>query len=375
MEIYYYASKKFPNDSANSVQILKTCNGIKKSGFVPNLIGFKSEIYISKSHLYKRYNISPINLTLLKYNNNYILNELNLIFDLLKNFKKVKIVHTRGLIFALFAKFIFRKKVVYEIHDFVKGNLFKFLLNLGIKNFDHIIVISNKLKKEFSDKYNLKNITNLPDGVDINDFNIKESKSELREKYSFSNNLSIVTYVGSFKDFKGFFTFLDSVKYIKNKNVLILAIGGEKTQIKDLNKLYSNYSENFRLIQAIEHKEIAKYLKLSDILVIPNSGNENLSHNHKVAKYYTSPLKLFEYMCAKKPIIASNVPAIKEVLDSNSAHFIKPDSSNEIAKSIDKLTFDKKYQDKLAQNAYEKVSKYNWDNRGKELVKIYKSLF
>lgn len=375
MNIFYFANKKFPNNAANSVQILKTCSEIKRAGGKLTLVGFKSKYFKSNLDIFYRYNIKKMNMTLLNDTNSYVLNEILFLKFLYLHSKKIDVIHTRSLIFAIFAKIFFRKKVVYEIHDFVKSKFYKSLFKFGVRKFNAIIVISNKLKSEISNLYGLSNVYNLPDGVSKEDFNISKSKSNLRKELNLDKNKFIITYVGSFKDFKGFFTLIESVKYIEKDDVLLLAIGGDKKVISNLNSQYSSYSNNFKLLSPLPHFIISSYLKASDVLIIPNSGKEHLSHNHKVAKYYTSPLKLFEYMCAKKPIIASDVPALREILNEECAYFIKPDSPKEIVKAMFKLKDNPDIIESLSENSFKEVEKYTWKKRGNSLFKIYKSIW
>jgi glycosyltransferase involved in cell wall biosynthesis len=49
--------------------------------------------------------------------------------------------------------------------------------------------------------------------------------------------------------------------------------------------------------------------KAADALVLPNTAKEDIS------KYYTSPMKLFEYMASRRPIVATNIPSITEIIN------------------------------------------------------------
>jgi len=371
MNVYYYANKQFPNTAANSVQIIKTVGALKKKGCNIVLVGLKSSMYTDDNKLFDRYGVNKFKIILLNRTSSYLINEFILFFHMIFNFKKIDVIHTRSLILGILAKILLRRNVIYEVHDFVKGKFYKTIFSYGVKRFDYIIVISNCLKKELQKLYGNSNISNFPDGVSVEDFKIQESKKQLREKHVLGKDSFIVTYIGSFQSCKGYDTFLDSVRYVNDSKIKYILIGGNEDHVEKLKSNYSKYKDNLILLPSIPHKEVSSYLKLSDILIIPNSGNESLSENHKVAKYYTSPLKLFEYMCSKKPIIASDVPAIREILDDKSCFFVKPDSSMEIAVAIKKLMKNKILMERLSENSYKGINQYSWSNRAKGLIDVY----
>ena len=104
------------------------------------------------------------------------------------------------------------------------------------------------------------------------------------------------------------------------------------------------------------------YLKSADILLIPNIGvtDESIS--------YTSPLKMFEYMASSVPIIASDMPSIREVLNENNAFFVEPNNAKALANGIEKLLGDKNFSSRLVQKSLEDVKKYTWDEYAKKIL-------
>ena len=112
------------------------------------------------------------------------------------------------------------------------------------------------------------------------------------------------------------------------------------------------------------HSKVPLFLKACDILVIPNTSKDEFS------KDLTSPIKLFEYMASNRPIIASNVPSIRNIIDENCAVFFEPDYSKELSDSIITLINDKKKSIKLAQNALKKARTFSWFERAKNIKMI-----
>lgn len=119
---------------------------------------------------------------------------------------------------------------------------------------------------------------------------------------------------------------------------------------------------NFKMFGHKEHKEIPPFLKTADVLVLPNSAKK------EVSVVSTSPMKLFEYMASGRPIVASDLPSIREILDESSAVLSVPDDSESLAKSIRLVLEDEELGEALAKKALERVKEYSWDSRARSIL-------
>ena len=93
---------------------------------------------------------------------------------------------------------------------------------------------------------------------------------------------------------------------------------------------------------------------------------------HPKTHFYSfnvSPLKLFEYMAAGRPIIASNLPSICEVLmHRKNSLLVAPGSHIAICNSILELLEDHVLNEKISTNALNDVKKYTWNIRAKRVL-------
>jgi glycosyltransferase involved in cell wall biosynthesis len=88
-----------------------------------------------------------------------------------------------------------------------------------------------------------------------------------------------------------------------------------------------------------------------------------------------SPLKMFEYMASKRPIIASDLPSVREVLGEDDALFVKPDNSEDLAQKIKIILSSLEKCDKIATKALHKVREhYTWSRRAQNIIKQIKGL-
>ena len=106
-----------------------------------------------------------------------------------------------------------------------------------------------------------------------------------------------------------------------------------------------------------------KYLLAADVAVIPFSARE------EIARSYTSPLKLFEYMAAQRPIVASNLPSLREILrDGENALLVTPDEPEALADAVTRLLNDHVLARALAQVARAEVEDMTWTKRAESIV-------
>ena len=115
------------------------------------------------------------------------------------------------------------------------------------------------------------------------------------------------------------------------------------------------------------YRELADNQSAADVLVLPNSGKTDIS-----AKY-TSPLKLFTYMASGKPIIASDLPSLREVLSERNAFLVKPDDPDALAAGIRYALEHPDEAAKRAAQALEDVKRYTWESRAKHILEFIQS--
>tara|TARA_B100000749_G_scaffold222723_1_gene177878 strand:- start:50 stop:454 length:405 start_codon:yes stop_codon:yes gene_type:complete len=107
----------------------------------------------------------------------------------------------------------------------------------------------------------------------------------------------------------------------------------------------------------VEPSRVSGLLAKGDVLVLPNVGSGSTVN-------YTSPLKLFEYMAAGKPIVASNLPSIREVLrDGENAVLVEPGNPTALTSGLRRVLEDRKLAERIASRAFDEVTEYSWDCR------------
>lgn len=204
-----------------------------------------------------------------------------------------------------------------------------------------------------------KRIEIVANGVDLADFNVLENKSRLKNKYF------TLLWVGRFDKVKAVDVLLEALKIVvdihKKVRLMLVGYGSEEKNLQNLaKKLKLDKFVSFEGKKS--RKEIYKYYKQADILVLP-SRSEGLA------------ITLLEAWAAKVPVIATRVGDHGLLVQHNKNGFlVEPENSQKLAKVIDAAMFCKSLK-KYGENGCELVRlKYTWELAIKKINKIYKSL-
>ena len=118
----------------------------------------------------------------------------------------------------------------------------------------------------------------------------------------------------------------------------------------------------------VDPPRVAALLRQADVLVLPNTPG-------RVSAAYTSPLKLFEYMASGRPIVASDLPALREILrpDSN-AVLVDAGSAEALAAGVARVLGDGALASRLAAQARDDVREWTWDKRAERIEALVESV-
>lgn len=132
-----------------------------------------------------------------------------------------------------------------------------------------------------------------------------------------------VVYTGHLFGWKGTDTLVAAARVMPD--VQFILVGGTSN---DQERLRPSLPSNVRLVPHVPHIEVPSYLAAARVLVLPNSAKEDISRTA------TSPIKLFEYLATGRPIVASDLPSIREIVDERIVVLVKPDDSTALAEGI-----------------------------------------
>ncbi|MBY0293963.1 glycosyltransferase family 4 protein, partial [Patescibacteria group bacterium] len=160
-------------------------------------------------------------------------------------------------------------------------------------------------------------------------------------------------YIGRLDGWKGTDTLLKASTKLPN-DIRVAVIGGEPQQVERLRTSYPNVIFlGYRPYAELAHNQAA-----ADVLVVPNTAKNDVSVR------FTSPLKLIAHMASHRPIVASDLPSIRELVDDTSAVLVTPDSAEALAEGIQKALV----QPEIAEKAYLRASELDWSARAQRIL-------
>ena len=147
-------------------------------------------------------------------------------------------------------------------------------------------------------------------------------------------------------------------------------VGGLKEDIA----YWKNYSKDLNVSNIyfygfVPPKKVEVYKNSFDIVLAPYTNKVSVFGNIGDSSKFMSPLKIFEYMSNKKAIIASDLPVLREVLNSKNSILVEPENINDLVNAIYILK-KKENRERLANNAIIDFKKYTWKNK-KSRKQIY----
>jgi glycosyltransferase involved in cell wall biosynthesis len=135
--------------------------------------------------------------------------------------------------------------------------------------------------------------------------------------------------------------------------------------------------ENAKLLPGYAKVDYHGTVPFSDVLTHLSASAVGLVCNQPEHDYdKAQPNKLFEYMAAGLPVVASNFPSWREIVEGHQCGLtVDPAQPREIAQAIDTLLQNPRLRAEMGRNGRDAaIQDYNWDSESKKLIDLYKEI-
>ncbi len=279
-------------------------------------------------------------------------------------------IHDSELLLAGIALKILGRKVIYDAHEdtplqisyqhwipwLIKGPyavFYRLLEKIAGWSFDAIIVAEPVISKYFpSKKVTL-----------IRNFPIVDS---FREEKKYNEISSRLVYVGLLSKARGVIEMLEGHRIASEKTPVEFILGGKFAPASLEQELLSKYKVNYR-----------SWLPYNEMIATLYSSGIGIIVPHPIERYKTNyPVKLFEYMAAGLPVVASKEGESAEfVKEANAGILVDPLNVEEIGLAIARLTNDKTMASEMGHRGKKLIfEKYNWEKESEKLIDLYRKI-
>lgn len=172
----------------------------------------------------------------------------------------------------------------------------------------------------------------------------------------------LICHAGQLYPGRGIEETIEAVSGIQG--ALLLLVGGQAEDIARLREWAQSrgFDHCVRFVGQVPNDQVPTYLWAADVLVMPYTSRTRTAP-------FMSPLKMFEYMAAGRPIVATDFPSVREVLqDRHSAILVPPDEIGPLREGIQLALLEKDQAAKIAENARREVRKYEWGQRAHRIL-------
>ena len=196
---------------------------------------------------------------------------------------------------------------------------------------------------------------------------LEEFLSFFDKKIPYHNRSPWIVYVGSLTIERGIMEIIQSISQVQKPTMLILA--GRFDSPKLRNRIQS--------LPGWQRTKFLGWLNRSQIKDLLGKARVGLVLLHPLPRYQVAwPVKLFEYMAAGIPVIASNFPLWREIIETNQCGIcVDPLNPKEITRAIEYLLTYPEKACQMGENGQRAVQKkYNWSKEAEKLLLFYEKL-
>lgn len=363
-------------------RIIKSIKAIDKLSWIEVYgIGIQDSSHYSRRFETKdSIDINSITLKLFSKKLTFLPNILRHLFTLLEfllrsffiiNKFKPSVIHCHDTlalpIAILFKVFHSKLKLIYDAHELGSNrngidnffsNIVYFFEKITWRFIDHFISVSPSIIKWYEEEYGRKKNTLILNSPEIETKKTKNSNG-FRKKFLINDDEKLFIYVGEINKGRGITNLLEIFKDLKSR-ILFLGYGPLVNKVKDFEKNYSNIHYH----EAVEPDSLISLIQEADVGLC-------LVERVSLSDYFCLPNKLFEYAFAGLPVIASDFPDIKFLVEKYDLGFCCDSGSiKDVKKNIER------YESiiKISKNDVSKLHDLSWQKQELNLINVYRRL-
>ncbi len=357
------------NDLSTDQRVKKVCHSLQNLGYDILLVGRQLPDSIELCRPY-----SCIRMKLIFNKGVLFYAEYNLRLFLLLLFSRVSILHSNDLDTLLanyLAAKIRNKPIVYDSHEYFTGvpeiqdkpfvkSVWTSIEKWIFPKLNHIITVNYSIAKLYKELYGkkLRVIRNMPM---IENVERLYSKKELGLP---SDKSIIITQGAGINRDRGIEEAVEAMQYLPHVLLLIIGNGDSIPYLKEsVKKLGLQKSVIFK-----QRMPYAKMMQYTHQAKLGLSLDKNTNINYR----FSLPNKLFDYIHAGVPVLATRVTEVENIVTKyNIGLFVENHKPKHIASKIEKALTDQNLRASWTTNLPIAAKELHWEHEQKHLEEVY----
>ena len=390
MNILYLSDIRFPLERANGIQTMETCYALAARGHYVQLV-VRPDTCVPARNPFEFYGLTYTSRLVFDYapviGSPIVRRAMYLayVIDHLLDSRQWSMIFTRDLGVASTAlKFPspLRAPIVYESHGYAPvfaetlGELVSGKKSGGSRKVrrlekrercvwqraDGYVATTQLLVDELTRRFGARErLVTLGNATHIKSISSLESAT--------ASAPPVAVYAGHFYEWKGVDVFLEALALVPGlRGLLVGGHPGDHDEARLRTLVQSlGIDDRVTFTGLVPRSEVDRLVRSATVCVVPTVDTPSAR--------YTSPLKLFEYMACGRPVIISDLPPVREVVeDEQTALLVPPGDAGKLAAALRRLLGDKVLAARITRSASEVVSKYSWEQRAETLEDLFQSV-
>lgn len=269
---------------------------------------------------------------------------------------------------------LFDLPVVLEVHDLPsgRGGPFWFRYFRDLKGKKTVSVITKALHELLIDNYGKGmsdlNVVIAPNGVELERFERLPDPIQARTQLGFAEAKTILC-AGHLYQGRGVELFIELAQTFEKNGYRFVWVGGNKKEVA-LWKEASAGLTNIEFVGFVPNAQLPLYQAAADILLMPYGTKISISSGMGNSGKIASPMKMFEYLATGRPIISSDLPVFREVLNAENAVLCPPGDLSAWAREIERLLGDPEMRANYSKSAKNAAKFYSWTERARKILQV-----
>ena len=190
----------------------------------------------------------------------------------------------------------------------------------------------------------------------------------LREKLGLTDDtVPIILYQGGFIRGRGLDKLVLAAAHLDRGVLVLMGWGDLEAELRSLVKK-KGLEQRVYFTEPVAPDRVVYYCMSASVGVV-------IYLRTSLNNYYATPNKLYEYISAGLPVVSSDFPALKEVVEGYGLGCtFDPEKPESIAAAINRVLADEQRYDTMKRNALEAARIFNWENESRKLLEIYRRL-